>query len=133
MKTLVVILVVCIVGVFGGLSDEQKEKLRIHRKTCETETGVEKTLVDNAHRGNWAESDPKLRCFAACMLKRMAMMDDSGNFNEAETRKKISSDIPADKVDEVINKCKDMKGADSCETGLKLMKCYNDQRAVIMA
>ncbi|XP_008548248.1 general odorant-binding protein 56d [Microplitis demolitor] len=129
MKIFAVILAVCFVGALAELTEEQKAKLRELRTACVTETGVDEANVDSAKQGVWKMDDVKLRCFFFCMMKKIKVMNEDGTLNEEMTRKRMANDLPADKIDAVMMKCKDMKGADMCETAMMMMKCYAEEKA----
>ncbi|XP_008548247.1 general odorant-binding protein 56d [Microplitis demolitor] len=129
MKIFAVILAVCFVGALAELTEEQLAKLREHRTACVTETGVEEDKVSKAKEGEWMMDDLKLRCFFSCMLKKISVMNEDGTFNEEKARKRIANDLPEDKIDAVITKCKDISGGDECETAMLMMKCYAEEKA----
>lgn len=86
-------------------------------------------------------------------------MNEDGTFNEEKARKRIANDLPEDKIDAVITKCKDISklffkyilriifyqdikikyifinlfifsgGGDECETAMLMMKCYAEEKA----
>ncbi|KAI4502913.1 hypothetical protein M0802_001957 [Mischocyttarus mexicanus] len=89
-------------------------------------------IVENAKNGNIAEDDDKLPCFAACFLKKMAILSPEGNLNEEVLHAKLPSSIPKDKAEEVIQKCKSLGGASICEKGGNLMKCFLQNKKFII-
>ncbi|XP_043479745.1 general odorant-binding protein 56d-like [Leptopilina heterotoma] len=124
MKATFAILTLCIVGALAGITEEQKTKLAAYKTECIKESGVDAAVVQNARDGKIDDNDKKLACFSACLLKKIGIMNPDGTINEEVARAKIPDSIPKDKANEVINKCKVLKGADECETGYKVMKCY---------
>nr|ANT46045.1 odorant-binding protein 16 [Microplitis mediator] len=130
MKLFAVLFAVCFVGALAELTPEQLAKLHESRSTCITETGVEEGNVAKANDGEWLMDDLKLRCFFSCMLKKIKVLNEDGTFNEEKARKRIANDLPADKIDSVITKCKDLSGGDVCETAMLMMKCYADEKAL---
>ncbi|XP_043267721.1 general odorant-binding protein 56d-like [Venturia canescens] len=130
MKIFAVILLVCVAGSFAAVTDEQKAKLREAKLACITETGVNPEAVENAKKGVFDETDPKLACFASCFLKKLGFLTEDGVFDEATFRAKVPADIPKEKVDNIVNKCKNSSGASVCETGAKLLKCYLENKTI---
>ncbi|XP_017878110.1 general odorant-binding protein 56d-like [Ceratina calcarata] len=128
MKTIAVVLAICFVGAMA-LTDEQKAKLAEHKAVCITETGVDAQVVENAKNGNWADGDEKLECFSACMLKRIGIMRPDGSISEEVTRQKAPTDIPKEKIDDVINKCKGTTGANDCKKAANLAKCFIENKS----
>ncbi|XP_044594419.1 general odorant-binding protein 56d-like [Cotesia glomerata] len=131
MKVFAIVLAVCFVGALAELNDEQKAKLKEFKTHCVTETGVDESFIEKAKNGEWMMDDMKLRCFMKCMMMKIKVMKEDGTLDEEITKKKMANDLPADKIDEVMMKCKDMKGADACETAMMMMKCYAEQKAFV--
>ncbi|XP_011311566.1 general odorant-binding protein 56a [Fopius arisanus] len=124
MKVFLVLFSVCLAAVMAQqISDIQKETLRENRDACITETGADRAEVDNAYKNEWVDNE-KLRCFALCLLKKWKMMDDQGKLDETMARERMGKVMPPAKVDELMTKCKDLKGSNPCETGYMMMKCY---------
>ncbi|KAK0088542.1 hypothetical protein PV325_011603 [Microctonus aethiopoides] len=132
MKSIAVIFTLCIVGALSALNEEQRNKIKEHRDKCIEETKVDIELVNKAHRGEWMVDDEKLRCFASCLLKKLDMISDDGSLKEDVTLAKMTLDVGADKAKEILDKCKEITASDVCEKGLKLMKCYTDNKATIV-
>ncbi|XP_033217025.1 general odorant-binding protein 56a-like [Belonocnema kinseyi] len=128
MKTVFAVFSFCLVGAMASITDEQRAKLQEYKTSCVAETGVDAAVVQNAKEGNIAEDDEKLACFFACLLKKIGIMNTDGTINEEVARAKIPVSVPKDKADEVINKCKLLKGATDCETAKKVMKCYGETK-----
>lgn len=128
MKIFAFVLAVCFVSAVSALNDKERAKLREHRDACITETGVDAAKVEAAKVGNADETDEKLACFSACLLKKIGIMNADGTFNEETTRAKIPADVPVDKANDVINKCKGITGENACDTGRKIYKCYMENK-----
>ncbi|THK33045.1 general odorant-binding protein 56d [Diachasma alloeum] len=129
MKFLVVLFFVCLVGALAQeLNEAQRQRLREHRDACIRETGADRAEVDRAHRGDWADN-PTIRCFALCMMKRLGLMSDDGKLNETAARQRLALVLRRERVEEVMRKCKDLKGPTPCDTGYLILKCYTDNRA----
>lgn len=128
MKTLLVLVCICLVGALGALTDEQKAKLKAYKTSCIQETGVAEDDVEKAKTGQIPEDNEKLSCFAACMLKKIGIMNPDGTVNEEVARSKIPQDVPQEKAEEVFKKCKDVSGSNTCEKGGNLMKCFMENK-----
>nr|UEN71171.1 odorant-binding protein 6 [Gregopimpla kuwanae] len=129
MKYFAIILVACIASSFAAtLTDDQRAKLREFKATCIAETGVSPDAIENARKGNIDQGDAKLACFAACLLKKTGSLTNEGTFNEAGFRAQVPADVPKEKVDDIVNKCGSESGANACETGAKLLKCYLENK-----
>ncbi|XP_057340920.1 uncharacterized protein LOC130677993 [Microplitis mediator] len=128
MKIFAVILAVCFVGALAELNEEEKAKLHEYRTACLTEIGSYEDQVSNAPDGNWIVYGLQLQCFSSCMLMKIKAMNEDGTLNEEIIRKRMANDVPADKIDAVIMKCKDLKGANICETGMMIMRCCTNEK-----
>ncbi|XP_057340917.1 general odorant-binding protein 56a-like [Microplitis mediator] len=134
MKIFAVIIAVCFVGAvvaIGDLTEEERVKLDEHAKACVNETGFYDTNADTGKKDKWITYGFKLQCYFSCMLKKMNIMNEDGALNEEMIRKKMADELPADQIDVVYTKCKDLKGANMCETAMVIMKCYDDERALL--
>ncbi|XP_043682570.1 general odorant-binding protein 56d-like [Vespula pensylvanica] len=131
MKFIIVFTFALIVGTLG-LTDEQKAKLKEYKESCITESGVDPAVVENAKNGNAPEGDEKLSCFAACFIKKMGIFSPEGDLNEEILRARLQDSLPEDKVEEVFQKCKNVDGANTCKKGGKLMKCFLDNKKVVV-
>ncbi|XP_012231124.1 general odorant-binding protein 56d [Linepithema humile] len=123
MKAIVIILVVFVVAALGGLTDEQKARLKTYKESCISETGVDPVAVENAKRGEMAENDEKLACFANCLLQKIGFISADGDVNWEVIRAKVPSDVLQDQVDQLQNKCQGVDGS-GCQKGAKLFKCF---------
>ncbi|XP_057336177.1 general odorant-binding protein 56d-like [Microplitis mediator] len=132
MKILAVIFAVCFVGALAQLNeDEEAAKVNEYRAVCANETGFNDDNVSNIPVGNWITYGPKIQCYYSCLMKKMKIMNEDGTVNEEKTRTRMADQFPADKIDAVITKCKDLKGANMCETIMMILKCYDDEKALI--
>ncbi|XP_063986206.1 uncharacterized protein LOC135167193 [Diachasmimorpha longicaudata] len=132
MKVFVVILSTCLIGALAQeLTEAQKQKVRENRDACITETGADREEVNKANKGEWADN-AKIRCFTLCMLKKWGMMNDAGVLDEAAARQKMGLQMKPEKVEEIMTKCKYLKGDTACDTAYMMMKCYTDNRAVTL-
>ncbi|OXU29508.1 hypothetical protein TSAR_003820 [Trichomalopsis sarcophagae] len=126
MKTFAIVLTLCIVGAYAStLKDDQKAKLREYKESCITETGADKAVIDGIIKGGPINRDEKLDCFSACMLKKIGIMRPDGSIDvESARAKAATTNVDVAKANEVIDKCKDLKGKDTCETGGSVFGCF---------
>lgn len=127
MKAIVIVLAISFVAVLGELTDEQKAKLREHKESCISETGVDPTVVENAKKGEVVENDEKLACFATCLLKKVGIMTADGDIDWEVARAKLPESVPQEQADQIHNACKDITGT-GCEKGHNLMKCFMEHK-----
>ncbi|XP_063984312.1 general odorant-binding protein 56d-like [Diachasmimorpha longicaudata] len=132
MKFLVVVIFVCLAGALAQeLTEAQRRRLREHRDICIRETDANRAEVDRARQGQWADN-PQIRCFALCMMRRLRLMSEDGQLNEAAARQRLALVVPRERVEEIMTKCKDLKGNTPCDTGYLVLKCYTDNRANVV-
>ncbi|XP_043472642.1 general odorant-binding protein 56a-like [Leptopilina heterotoma] len=124
MNAILAILALCVVAVFADFKEEYDQ----HRAVCITESGVSPDAVKNAREGKIDENDNKLACFYSCLLKKFGIMTAEGTIDEEVARSKIPASIPKEKVDFVLTKCSGLKGQNECATGMKVMKCYLENK-----
>ncbi|KAL6262521.1 hypothetical protein P5V15_005317 [Pogonomyrmex californicus] len=127
MKAIVIVFAISLVTVLGALTEEQKAKLRQYKETCIAETGVDATMVENAKKGEIAEGDEKLACFATCLLKKIGIMTANGDIDWEVARAKIPSGVPQEQADQLYNACKDVSGT-GCEKGGNVFKCFYENK-----
>ncbi|XP_072759369.1 general odorant-binding protein 56d-like [Anoplolepis gracilipes] len=123
MKAIIIILTVTVVAVLGQITDEQRAKLRQYKESCISETGVDPTVVENAKKGELAESDGKLVCFSDCLLRKIGIITADGDINWDVARSKVPPNVPQEQIDLIYNNCKDIDG-NGCEKGAKLFQCF---------
>ncbi|XP_025996520.1 general odorant-binding protein 56d [Solenopsis invicta] len=127
MKAIIIVLAISFVAVLGQLTDEQKAKLRTYKESCINESGVDTTILENAKKGEVAESDEKLACFSTCLLKKIGIMNADEDINWEVARAKLPPGVPQEQADQIYNACKDITGT-GCEKGGKVFKCFLDNK-----
>ncbi|XP_012540582.1 general odorant-binding protein 56d [Monomorium pharaonis] len=127
MKAIIIVLAISVIAVLGQLTDEQKAKLREHKESCISETGVDSTLIENAKKGDIAENDEKLTCFADCLLKKIGIINANGDIDWEVARAKMPPGVSQEQADHIHNVCKDITGT-GCEKGGNLFKCFLDNK-----
>lgn len=66
------------------------------------------------------------QCFVNCFFKQTGFMNEKGEPQKDVIIEKLSNKVGVkyEKLDELINKCILLKGADQCETAFKIFECY---------
>ncbi|XP_025265691.1 general odorant-binding protein 56a [Camponotus floridanus] len=127
MKAVIVVFAVTIVAVLGGITDEQKAKLKQYKESCIIESGVDPIVVENAKNGQVAEGDEKLACFGNCILKKLGIINANGDIDWEVARSKVPPGISQEQIDHVYNKCQNVAGS-GCEKGANLLKCFKENK-----
>ncbi|KMQ83200.1 general odorant-binding protein 56d, partial [Lasius niger] len=92
----------------GGLTDEQKAKLRQYKESCINESGVDPSVVENAKKGQIAEGDEKLACFSTCMLKKIGILKANGDIDWEVARAKVPAGTSQEEADRIYNNCQNV-------------------------
>ncbi|XP_029677834.1 general odorant-binding protein 56d-like, partial [Formica exsecta] len=112
----------------GGITDEQKAKLRQYKESCINESGVDPTVVENAKKGEIAEGDEKLACFSTCLLKKIGIINANGDIDWEVARAKVPSGVPQEQTDRIYNNCQNVAG-EGCAKGANLLKCFVENKS----
>ncbi|KAG7200593.1 hypothetical protein KM043_001152 [Ampulex compressa] len=128
MKTIAVVFALCVVGALAGITEEQRTKLKAYKDSCIAETGVNPTAVENIKRGQLAQDDEKVACFATCMLKKIGILNPDASINEEVARAKLPATVPQGEAEAVFANCRNIGGANACEKGGNLLKCFMENK-----
>nr|QJF45548.1 odorant-binding protein 3 [Aethina tumida] len=124
MKSLaVIVLVLTIVSLSTQLTEEQQQKIKQNREECVKETGVDPVLIDKADQGDFSDA-PKLKCFAKCFYQKAGFLNAQGEVLIDVVKEKIPAEANKEEALAIIEKCKELKGQDACETAFLIHKCY---------
>ncbi|XP_044265626.1 general odorant-binding protein 56d-like [Tribolium madens] len=123
MKTVAVLLFLTLAGCTKQEDDDRTEKIKQYRDDCIAETKVDPALIDRADNGDFVD-DAKLQCFSKCFYQKAGFVAENGDLLFDVIKAKIPKEANREKALAIIDKCKDLKGADSCETVYLVHKCY---------
>lgn len=73
-----------------------------------------------------------MKCFGTCFFEKVGTLKD-GQVQEDVVLQKLGSLIGEEKTKEILNKCKDIKGANRCDTGFKIYECFESFKNQIAA
>lgn len=62
------------------IPDHLRAPLKVLRKACMAETGVELTYLEQSKNG-YIPDVPELKCYINCMLEHSGMIDDDGKIH----------------------------------------------------
>ncbi|XP_011505186.1 PREDICTED: uncharacterized protein LOC105368002 [Ceratosolen solmsi marchali] len=124
MRTFVVILAFCLVGVFAEdpINDVNKDFI----KACLIEHGFDPQQYANGLKNEKIpeKEEQNRNCYYACMMKKMNLMNTDGTLNESNLFIKFSVNV--DKLGKALDTCKSQNKNDSC----KLASCLMANRGV---
>ncbi|RZB39330.1 PBP GOBP domain containing protein [Asbolus verrucosus] len=125
MKVVTAVFLLLLAGFTTQQSSDQEriEKIRRYRQECITETNANPELIDRADNGDFVD-DANLKCFSKCFYQKAGFVTDKGELILDVIKAKIPKETDREKALAIIDKCKDLKGADSCETVYLVHKCY---------
>ncbi|KAH8270838.1 hypothetical protein KR018_006678, partial [Drosophila ironensis] len=112
------------------LSGPQIAEVRARAKACAEQEGVSKEQAIALRAGVFTDSDPKIKCFANCFLEKSGFLVN-GQVQPDVVLAKLGPIAGEQTVKDVQAKCDSIKGADNCETGYEIYKCYYNNRAQI--
>ena len=117
---------------FDKLSDEQKAVAKKHGEECITQVELGEEDVKKLKAKDFSNASQNLKCFANCFFEKVGTMKD-GAVVEDVALEKLTLVVGADKAKSVLDKCKDLKGAEQCETAYKIQQCFEEHRAELKA
>ncbi|XP_016988070.1 general odorant-binding protein 56d [Drosophila rhopaloa] len=112
------------------LTEAQITEVRQRAKSCAEQERITKEQAIALRAGNFADTDPKVKCFANCFLEQSGLVAN-GQIKPNEVLAKLGPIAGEAKVHEVQAKCDSIQGADKCDTSYQLYKCYYENRAEI--
>lgn len=95
------------------------QKLVNFVEPCVKESNANPAAVEKLIRNSEFSDDKNLKCFIKCLYTKAGVMSDDGKFSAEELKKTLEDGDSPD----VINKCKDLKGSDNCDTAFLVSKC----------
>lgn len=124
-------------------AEEKKTKAQEHIDFCIKDIGIDETVAKKLTLGDFSQRDEKtqvwsiklwltkksfqnFQCFVNCFFKRAGFLNEKGDPQKDVIIEKLSqkTGLKNEKLDDLITKCIQVKGADQCETSLKIYECY---------
>lgn len=85
------------------------------------------SLVDKANEGQFP-GNRELQCYFRCYYLESGFINESGEIQPGAIKSKIPQKMDKKEAQQAIDKCKRLKGMDSCETAYEVQKClYNNK------
>ncbi|XP_046830590.1 uncharacterized protein LOC124429403 [Vespa crabro] len=107
--------------------DQIRNVVKSARKTCASQIGASKELLDNAVQKGEFPPDPKLQCYFKCILVlSKAMKNDQLRPEVMKTQVELMLiDEISERIKETIDKCyPSITSSDACEASWQFVKCY---------
>lgn len=107
--------------------DQIRNVVKSARKTCASQVGASKELLDNASQKGEFPPDPKLQCYFKCVLVlSKAMKNDQLRPEVMKTQAELMlTDDLSERIKVTIDKCfPSITSSDSCEAAWQFAKCY---------
>nr|5DIC_A Chain A, Odorant-binding protein [Phormia regina] len=105
------------------LTEEQKAKVKVHFDECVKQEKVSEEEATKLRNKDYANPTPAMKCFGTCFFEKIGTLKD-GVVQEAVVLEKLSPHFGEEKVKAALDKCKNIKGADRCDTGFKIFECF---------
>lgn len=85
------------------IPDHLRAPLKMMRKACMAQSGVEEKYIDASRQGNLPDV-PELKCYILCLLEHSNMIEEDGTIHFTEVYHLLT---PSTKktVDEVVTQC----------------------------
>ena len=80
-------------------------------------------LVEKGRKGDFTDDD-KLREFVFCFYKKVGFQNSAGDLQLDVIRTKLRDDLTQEQLENVIAKCKDVKGKNPADKAYEVYKCY---------
>ncbi|XP_047361835.1 uncharacterized protein LOC124953878 [Vespa velutina] len=107
--------------------DQIRNVVKSARKTCASQIGASKELLDNAAQKGEFPPDPKLQCYLKCiMVLSKAMKNDQLRPEVMKTQAELMLiEEISERIKETIDKCyPSITSSDACEASWQFAKCY---------
>ncbi|KAF7990213.1 hypothetical protein HCN44_000018 [Aphidius gifuensis] len=126
MNTSSVILVFCALAITMVVGNHEKFHEAIAK--CKEELSIDDEMFENHKKNHFISEDPKLKCWGACLMKKMGTMTNEGVVMKEKAIEMIPADMKnRDKLMEAIETCSIKSGADECETASMVHKCIKEK------
>ncbi|KAM7343547.1 general odorant-binding protein 56a-like [Cochliomyia hominivorax] len=136
MKAFFTLAVVCLIaGAFANpleLSDEQKAKAKVHFEECVKQENVSEEDATRLRNKDFANPSEAMKCFGTCFFEKVGTLKDS-QIQEDVVLQKLGALIGEEKTKTVLDKCKDIKGENRCDTGFKIYECFESYKTELAA
>ncbi|KAF5292991.1 hypothetical protein FQA39_LY13760 [Lamprigera yunnana] len=128
MKVLLLIVCICI-GVsqqinFDKVIDDFEDVIDKEAKECYDEFKLNRTQLDSMVKMENLPNDRNLKCYIACILIHVNIVDESFNVLTENAKKYYELDEPS--ADLIYNKCRVLKGEDNCEKAFTASNCVRE-------
>ncbi|KAF2881144.1 hypothetical protein ILUMI_25018 [Ignelater luminosus] len=117
----IIVLTVLLFACSNG-DDEMLEKLEKFVEPCVKESNANPAAVEKLIKNSEFSDDNTIKCFLKCVYTKAGVMSEDGKFNADELKKTLEDDQSPD----LVNKCKDLKGSDNCDTAFLVAKCMEE-------
>nr|AID61309.1 odorant binding protein [Calliphora stygia] len=131
MKVYITLAVVCLIAsavAHHELSEEEKAKIKVHFQECVKQENVSEEEATKLRNKDFANATPGMKCFGACFFEKVGILKDNV-VQEDVVLAKLVPHYGEENVKKVMEKCKNEKGADRCETGFKIYECVEKAKA----
>lgn len=91
---------------------------------CAYKNNINYTLLNAIIANDLSTNTRDTQCLTLCFLNKLGMFDANGNIQVQSSIRKFSLGEKRSFVTEVVNQCKDFKGANACETASLVYACY---------
>ncbi|KAM7343886.1 general odorant-binding protein 56a-like [Cochliomyia hominivorax] len=132
MKLIIILTLICLIAnsctLAFELTEEQKSKAKEYFQECIQEENASEEDAAKLHKKDFANPSQNLKCFGTCFFEKIGTLKSSV-VQEDVVLAKLGSILGEDKTKSILEKCKDIKGEDRCDTGFKIYECFESTKA----
>ncbi|KAH8389334.1 hypothetical protein KR215_003917 [Drosophila sulfurigaster] len=107
------------------LNEEQKVLAKQYGETCFKEIGLTEAEVAKVKAKDFSDPTENIKCFANCFFEKVGTLKD-GEIQPDVVLAKLGAIIGEEKTKAALAKCSSVKGANKCETAVKLHECFDE-------
>ncbi|XP_073813577.1 general odorant-binding protein 56a-like [Musca autumnalis] len=134
MKAFITLAVVCLVASALAtpieLNEDQKAKAKAHFEECVKQENITEEEANKLRNKDFSDPSQNLKCFGTCFFEKVGTLKDSV-IQEDVVLKTLGSIIGEEKTKKALDKCRDIKGEDRCDTGFQIYQCFEAAKAEV--
>ncbi|XP_058461185.1 general odorant-binding protein 56d-like [Malaya genurostris] len=102
-----------------------------HALECLLSSGLKMDALQALHRGDYSVAGDQSKCLVRCFYEKAGFMDAQGTLQEDAITKQLSTFMPKEHVEELVKRC-NTQGTDPCDTALRSVECYYENKAGLL-
>ncbi|XP_065368076.1 general odorant-binding protein 56a-like [Calliphora vicina] len=134
MKIYITLAAICLIASAAALSIEslnslrEKTEIEAQYQECAKQENVSEEDATKLRNKDFANATPGMKCLGTCFFEKVGILKDSIVQDDVVLAKLVPQ-YGEENVKNALEKCKNEKGVDRCETGFKIYECAEYARA----